>query len=381
MRTRWMILSLGLIIAVLCANALSVSGESVMLTIWELPYERAFPAGIALDSANRVAVATSGGREVYRLDPTTNTFRSWGVGERPASVAIIDDVIFCSVEGSNQFVYFNPESLGVSTWVLPFSGVGPRELEHGITTSQDTTMLWMTEWSQLGVLRMEYDPAAHFPGIYGVPSDSAATPEIVSTTIAAGAAVHEQFSYNVSAVPEPYTVSTVHASPPFKEWVFSLGDFAIYDVAPASDGKVWISFGAPFLLRLDPEKDTLQEIETIPNALIFNGLLAASDGSIWFADLAGGAIGHLDLALGISESWRIPGSEDIYDLAFTGDHEVWYTDRLADTIGHLNLATSEFTVYSLPDDSEPLYLKIDGNGDIWFSAGTGNYIGRLSPGQ
>ena len=85
--------------------ALAETGE---LTVWSLPYEHAFPGGIALDDGF-LYVAANGGREVFRLDPSQNVFRSWGVAEEPQDVVVAEGVPFCTGRANDQIVYFNPE--------------------------------------------------------------------------------------------------------------------------------------------------------------------------------------------------------------------------------------------------------------------------------
>jgi len=84
--------------------------------------------------------------------------------------------------------------------------------------------------------------------------------------------------------------------------------------------------------------------------------------------------------LGLSETWRIPGTGEVYDLIFDAQGRIWYTDRVGDAIGRLDVGSGEVIVFALPSDSEPLHLAIDSNGDVWFTAGSGGYVGRLATG-
>ncbi len=358
---------------------LGVAAHSATLTVWKIPHGESFPAGMAMDTRGWVYVALAAGREVFGLNPSTNTFRSWGVGEGPAAVAVVDEAVFCSVQDANQVVWLHPDGLGVTTAVLPFLDFGPRELVRGAETAAGKTLLWMTSWEEAAVLQFAYDPAIEAPGVVGEPTELSASPETVVIEETTLAADYEAFPYNVAVLPDPYGITPVPAANGLTKWALPLpDDYAVYDLAPAADGTVWISFGAPFLLRLDPDAHTLQELETIPNAAILNGLYAAADGSVWFSNLVEGGIGHLDLSLGFSETWRIPGAEDIYDLVFDEEGALWYTDRVADSIGRLDIATGILTIYPLPVGSEPLNLLVDDAGHVWFSAGLGNYIGRLA---
>jgi len=355
--------------------------QEVALTVWEVPYENSFPGGIALGPNGTVFTVANGGQEAFRLDPARDLFRSWGVGDRPADVTVVDGVVFCTVENDGLIVYFNPDGAAVSTAVIPFADVKPREIHRGTDTASGNIGLWVAERGGSGVLRFEYNPQTDAPAAVGEPSDDAVVPEnfdVVPITIETS---YERFQYELSLMPSPAPLSVARTDHPFAEWTFFTGRFSVQDLAVAGDGKLWISLGAPLLFRLDPIAGTIQEMETIHNVETFQGLLPAADGSIWFTNRVEGAIGHFDPALGLSETWRIPATVEIFDLVFDPDGTIWYTDRIADTIGNLNTWTGEATIYPVPAGSEPLYLQIDDAGDVWFTAGSGNYIARLTPAE
>ena len=348
------------------------------LTLWELPYEDAFPGGIALGADGTAYAAASGGREVYRLDPANDLFRSWGVGDGPADVTIVDGIPFSTVEHVDQIVYFDPAGLAVSTAVIPFADVAPWEIHRGADTASGNIVLWIVERGVPGVLRFEHNPVINAPSAVGLPLEQTVVRQTLAIARRSVQATYERFPYDISLMPTPVPVSASRTAPSFTEWTFSLGEFSVQDIAVAEDGTLWISFGAPLLFRFDPVAGTIQEMETIRSVAIFQGLLSAADGSIWFGNIVEGAIGHFDPALGLSETWRIPGTGEVYDLLFGADGSIWYTDRVGDAIGNLNPTTGQATIYPLPADSEPLYLQIDPAGAIWFTAGSGNYIGRLT---
>jgi len=367
------------VLVVMCITVVLgvVATQTASLTLWSLPYQSAFPAGLSLDAHGGIYTVASGEQEVYRLDPGTDTFRSWGVGERPQDVLVANGTVFCTVREANQLVYFDPAGLGVTTAALPFPNVGPSEIHRGPDRSDGRIVFWIAEWNAPGVLRFEYDPS-DAPWIVGDPLDRGVGVERMSIHPVTVDADYELFPYDITLMPEPEPLVASRAASSFMEWTIPLGeDFFLQDIAVATDGKVWISFGTPFLYRLDPAAATIQLMETIRNVTIFQGLLAADDGSIWFGNLVEGGIGHFDPVTGRSETWRIPGTGEVYDLAFDSEGAVWYTDRIGDCIGRLDIRRNEATVYRLPDNSEPLNLAVDVDGAIWFAAGSGNFIGRL----
>jgi streptogramin lyase len=356
------------------------ASEDATLTTWAMPYSSAFPAGLAIDAEGRVHTAAAGGREVFRLDPANDAYRSWGVGQGPQDVVLIDGVVFCTIPDEDFVVYFDPEGVSVSTRLVPFPGAGPRTIRRGADTGDGKVVLWISERNEAGILSYTYDPATDAPMAVGVPSDQTATPTSIDVVPTVWPAAYEQYAYNVGLIPDPELLSPLRTAGAFTEWRIPVDiPPGIADLAVAMDETLWISGSLPFLYRMDPDAGTLQALETIQNVIIANGLLPASDGSIWFGNLLEGAIGHFDPNLGISEVWRIPGTGEVYDLAFGPDGAVWYTDRAGSAIGRLDVEADQATVYPLAEDSEPLDLFVDADGSVWFVAGSGNYIGRLEP--
>jgi streptogramin lyase len=348
------------------------------LTMWTMPYEGAYPGGLAIDQDGRVYVAASGGREIYRLDPATDSYCGWGVGERPQDVTIADGVVFCTVQGGNTIVYFDPAGQSVNTAPIPFSDVGPREIHRGPNSADGKLVFWIGEWNAPGVLRYEYDPALDAPDVIGTPTERGAVQTVATVLPAVVSAEHERFSYDVTLMPDPEPLPAAGAERSFTEWAVPIANPpGVWDIAAAEDGTLWISCSMPFLYRLDPIAGSIQGLETIQDVIIASGLLPASDGSIWFGNILRGAIGHFDPALGLSEVWRIPWTGEVYDLVFGPDGAIWYTDRVADAVGRLDIVSNEATVYLLPWKSEPLLLAFDADGALWFTASSGNYIGRL----
>lgn len=364
------------IVAIAGMQAVS-DGET--LVMWDMPFAEAFPGGLSLGPDGTVYVAANGGTEVIRLDPANDVYRSWGVGDRPEDVTVVDGVPFCTVAGANLIVYFHSEGLGTNSSPVPFPDVGPGEIHRGQNSDTGNYVFWIAERNAPGVLRYEYNQVIDAPEVFYDPSDGSIGHRAVPVSARQVTSEYEEFSYNVAYIPDPVAISPSATAYPFSEWPLPLGDdYYVQDIAVANDGALWISFGAPFLFRLDPIAGTLQQMETIQNVAIFQGLLPAADGSIWFGNIVDGSIGHFDPILGVSEVWRIPGTGEIYDLAFARDGAIWYTDRIAEAIGRFDPWTGEATIYPLPVDSEPLYLAIDTEGAIWFSCGFGNSIGRLT---
>jgi len=366
-------------LAVLLAGAAAVAATQT-IEMWDLPYRDMFPAGVALDAQGFVYTAAAGGMDVYRLDPSAGLWRSWGVGLGPEGVLVVDGAVFCTVRTRDAIVYFNPESQGVTT-VLPSlpERKGFAELHHGPNMATGEQVFWIAEWEANGVLRYTLDLAANRPLVVGTVRDVQAIVRTQGIIPETQTASYEAFNYDLTAMPAAEPTTPVYDSSAYTEWALPLVDRSIEDIAVAADGTVWISAGLPALFRLDPVGGTLRLMETIQNVAIFQGLLPDPNGSIWFGNILEGAIGHFDPVLGVSETWRIPGVLEVYDLAFDREGRIWFTDRVGDALGRLDRMTGTTMMYRLPAGSEPLFLVVDPVGDVWFSAGSGNYIGRVTP--
>jgi len=356
------------------------ASSGVTLSMWPLPYTTAYPAGIAIDADGRVYFADATGSEVLRLDPATNLYRSWGVGSRPEDVILANGTALCTVAQDNLLVYFNPDSQAVSSVSLPSPSVGLTEVHRGPNASSGKLVFWVAEREAQGILRYEFD-LANAPGVLGSQSDDTLQPQTTVVNPTFVTTPYEEFPYDVTLMPAPGPITPFLTSGAITEWRLDIEDYLVEDIAVAADGTVWISAGVPFLFRLDATAGTLQMMETIRNVAIFQGLLPDPDGSIWFGNIVEGAIGHFDPAIGLSETWRIPGTGEVYDLIFDAQGHIWYTDRTGDAIGRLDVGSGEVIVFALPTGSEPLHLAIDSNGDVWFTAGSGGYVGRLATGN
>ena len=361
-------------ILLLVAAGLSANGAE--LTMWSLPVADLYPAGIALDGSMLYAAA-AGGMETYRLDPDANVFRTWGVGDEPQDVVVVDGIPFTTVRSGSFVVSFHPDSLATTTSTVPFPDVSVGEIHRGLDTDEGHAVLWIAEMGAAGFLRFEHDPLLS-PTPFGHPQDREVDSSVISIDATVVEVGHEIYDYDTSLIPDPEPFAAGTTSPPYTEWRLSLGDdVRVTDIAAAHDGTLWISAGLPFLLRYDPVAETLQWLETIQNVWIFQGLLPAPDGSIWLSNLVEGSIGHLNAKTGLSEVWRIPGTEEVYDMAFDGQGNIWYTDRVGDAIGRLSPQNGTADVFLLPEGSGPLYVAVGDTGDVWFSAGSGNFLGRL----
>jgi len=98
-----------ILIMALCIATVAVGTTSAQpgeLVLWDMPFSRAFPGGIALDNG-MLFIAANRGMDIVRLDPSQDLFRSWGVSENPQDVIVVDGVVFCTVRPANHISYFN----------------------------------------------------------------------------------------------------------------------------------------------------------------------------------------------------------------------------------------------------------------------------------
>ncbi|MBO2450471.1 hypothetical protein J4573_25435 [Actinomadura barringtoniae] len=118
------------------------------------------------------------------------------------------------------------------------------------------------------------------------------------------------------------------------------------------------------------------------------GLSAAADGSVWFAENAGG-IGRVDPAGKVTE-YAVPGNSvqklgNPDGVATAADGTLWFSDSSSDAprVGKVDPATGTSTLYELPKTGTVNFANAQvadltpGPGGIWFTGGGSRSIGRI----
>ncbi len=186
--------------------------------------------------------------------------------------------------------------------------------------------------------------------------------------------------YNKSAPPGNLTV----------EQIFPRGSPQFMTIDPT--GRIWMTLlGTNQIAEYDPstkESPNLYDAPA-PNSSL-QGITAAPDGTIWFAETAARRLGHLipcqstpctvtDYGLPVGVEITFP-----IQLAIDRNGTVWFTDHGSNQFGSFNPSTSEWKVFPIGYCSAsfadcavglPNAISLDSNGKIWFSE---HYAGRVA---
>jgi virginiamycin B lyase len=77
--------------------------------------------------------------------------------------------------------------------------------------------------------------------------------------------------------------------------------------------------------------------------------------------------------------FTIPTPGSVPDgLTAAPDGDLWFAERLGDKIGRIT-PSGTFTEFPLQADSQPLALTVGPDGNIWFTEFESNRIGRITP--
>lgn len=159
-----------------------------------------------------------------------------------------------------------------------------------------------------------------------------------------------------------------------------------YGLVVDTQGYVWFSELSGFkIVRLDPATGAMKSYTPpTPNVSIME-VVAAPDGSIWFAELPG-ELGRLDPRTGAIQEFAVPAivsgasASGVYGLAVGADGTIWFTDVGDNAVGQFQPSSEQFTFYPIPTaESTPFGLALDSSKNVWFTEGApgANAVGML----
>lgn len=154
------------------------------------------------------------------------------------------------------------------------------------------------------------------------------------------------------------------------------------EIVSGADGRLW--FLASGYLATITVDGAIETHDVIASSRVPMIAAVAPDGSIWFSEVAGNAIGHLFPDTGHVETYEVrpPTIPDMSDwplgIALTPDGSVWFTLLLDNQIGRLNPATGSIALYDLPSSYGPLLIRNGPDGNLWVST-LNDHIVRVDP--
>ena len=141
-------------------------------------------------------------------------------------------------------------------------------------------------------------------------------------------------------------------------------------------GRLWVSdYDAGEVWELDP----VSRVYTRYAGLGYPGdARPDGNGSVWYADAAGGNLGQLSLDTGTLTKWVAAGSDGLYATQVDGAGNVWATSWSHPLLFRFDPVSQEICAYEIPSTSASKYLEADGQ-LIWLADDAGKSIFRLDP--
>ncbi|MGB2758047.1 MAG: hypothetical protein WBD02_10365, partial [Acidimicrobiia bacterium] len=154
------------------------------------------------------------------------------------------------------------------------------------------------------------------------------------------------------------------------------------EIISGPDGRLW--FTAQGALATITTTGTVEAHPVIASSRTPMVAVAAPDGSVWFSEIAGNAIGHLHPDTGVIDTFEIrtPVLSNPSDwpvgIALAPDGSVWFTELITSSVGHLDPTNGSITHYPLSGPYQPLMISMGPDGYLWVSTIAG-YMVRVDP--
>jgi streptogramin lyase len=160
---------------------------------------------------------------------------------------------------------------------------------------------------------------------------------------------------------------------------------------------IWITLlGANRVAEYDPiEKEVVSTFPAPATSASLQGITAATDGTIWFAETAARRIGHITCqptSCNVTDYGPPPSIELTFPIQLAVDRGglVWFTDHgNGHQFGSFNPSTGEWRVFGIGYCSEsynpdcavglPNAISLDSNGMIWFSEHFAGRVAKYDP--
>src|SRR5262249_6869654 len=115
----------------------------------------------------------------------------------------------------------------------------------------------------------------------------------------------------------------------------------------------------------------------IPTANTYpEGIVAGTDGNVWFAENSGQKIGRVTPA-GVVTEFPLPEASRVFRIAAGSDGNLWFTVFDGNKIGRVTPA-GVIALFLIPTTDVGAYGIAPGpNGHLWFTEFKGNALGRF----
>ena len=199
-----------------------------------------------------------------------------------------------------------------------------------------------------------------------------------SVTLAYSGGTLTQASIVASAGPSVRAVAVFHPTPTFYEVARLMEGAQPEAIAAGPDGNMWVT-EQHAIARITPAGD-VTEFPLPPELSYPAGIIAASDGRLWFTSSFKSALGAMTTD-GSATVYPLPTSTIGQVLVDRGDGTIWYTGVLAYVVGSLEIAGSASTVTYIPStNTTPDGIAVGPDNQLYFteSGDRASKIGRIN---
>jgi len=222
------------------------------------------------------------------------------------------------------------------------------------------TKAWRCMFTALGAVALSVAFAAFLGGLAPATAGAVAAPEAYSM----GESFVFRFDPNTSHFVFTFTIPTDHANPQDVALVPGADHLDVWFTEPDADKIGRLTF-------TDTNDYTPDEYALTAGSHPLN--LVAGGGFIWFTAAGGDYIGRLDPATRQIDEFPVTAGSYPADLDYASDGSIWFTEMAADRVGHLVVDHTD--AYTVTEQASPITSGGEGrpygivwvNGSIYFA--------------
>ncbi|WP_025159441.1 virginiamycin B lyase family protein [Leifsonia aquatica] len=149
-------------------------------------------------------------------------------------------------------------------------------------------------------------------------------------------------------------------------------------IAPATESTVWVTdTTGDRLVLLGPGLALLSEITLPTSGVQPFSVVALEDGTAWFTELGGNALGRIGILGGVDEFPVAPADAFVSMIAASGD-SLWFSMNAADALGHVRGGDAAIAVTDLPPGSGPVGITVAEDGAVWAALIRADALARVA---
>jgi virginiamycin B lyase len=159
---------------------------------------------------------------------------------------------------------------------------------------------------------------------------------------------------------------------------FSSPFFALREIiAVGPDRNFWFPSGDA-IVRMDAGGTPAPPFMLAAGSRPF-GVVAGSDGNMWFTESSSNAIGRMGTDGSNLVEYLVPTPGALpADITVGADTNLWFTEYAVGKIGRVNRVAGTVTEFPIPTfNSQPQGIALGPDGNVWFVEYGGNKVGRI----